>query len=143
MTILLDEIQRDVIAKTFRSELEAMRDDLLDSIDGGEECQASNSRKTWKAYSLQYALDRIDDLERKIEAKPALPPIDAYINKLEPGEPHFLLMGRDPFAPHGVYAWIEAATRTGESEEKLRQAYAVAAAMEVWGKRNQPDTSAE
>jgi hypothetical protein len=51
-------------------------------------------------------------------------------------EPMFVLLARDPWAPHLVRAWAMHMGRdNGCDEEKIAEALACAAAMEAWRKR--------
>lgn len=80
-----------------------------------------------------------------LEPRYSMPPTDAYINKLEPGEPHFLLMGRDPKAPHCVRRWAVREIEESDSpSEKAQAAFNIANAMEVWrAARNPGEPGAE
>jgi hypothetical protein len=53
---------------------------------------------------------------------------DCYANAA-PDEPMFILLGRDPAASLLVKLWVEMRRRTGESEEKLAEATALADEM--------------
>ncbi|NNG04751.1 MAG: hypothetical protein HKM95_11710 [Inquilinus sp.] len=58
--------------------------------------------------------------------------------KALPDEPHFTLIGRDPFAPPLIEAWAKAAEAAGEDREKVAEARALAVRMRQWRKLNKP-----
>lgn len=60
---------------------------------------------------------------------------DCYKNA-DPDEPMFILLARDRHAPALVRHWAHMRREQGESEEKIAEAIACAAAMEDWRKKN-------
>lgn len=76
---------------------------------------------------------RKSDAPATAEIAEVLPPTDAYIHKLKPGEPHFLLMARDPYAPVLLRSWADMEELfNGGPTEKSKAARITADAMEVW-----------
>jgi len=62
-------------------------------------------------------------------------PHDCYA-KAEPDEPMFVLLARDPLAPHLVRLWSDlTVARPGNGREKSAEAKACARAMEDWAQR--------
>jgi hypothetical protein len=55
---------------------------------------------------------------------------DSYA-KAEPDEPMFVLLARDPSAPHFVRHWATQ-NKGHQTEEKLKEAFECAAAMVSW-----------
>lgn len=56
---------------------------------------------------------------------------DCY-SRLDPDEPHFVLMGRDPAAPIMIMFWADIRSRMGEEQEKIEEALECADACAVW-----------
>lgn len=52
--------------------------------------------------------------------------------KVEPDEPLFTLIARDPLAPQLVRSWADRAAANGEDPAKVEEARRCAAQMEVW-----------
>lgn len=73
-----------------------------------------------------------------------IPLLDMYARKLEPGEPYFILMGRDALAAKLVRLW---ATNADDHEladdDKIKSARVIADAMEVWHRQKNPPPEAE
>lgn len=64
---------------------------------------------------------------------------DPCLAKAAPDEPIFVLRAQDKLAPEIVRAWAIRAEAHGCAPEKLREAYALAEAMEQWPTRKYPD----
>jgi hypothetical protein len=62
---------------------------------------------------------------------------DCYANA-EPDEPMFILLARDPQAPHLVEQWLIDRQKTGEKQEKLIEAASCADDMRAWRKEHRP-----
>jgi hypothetical protein len=77
-------------------------------------------------------------------------PYDCFQN-LEPDEPYFLLMGRDPAAANLVRLWavrrqeaIDAGEKPADDEAQVKEALLCAEHMEVWRlHKNQPPPEEE
>jgi hypothetical protein len=63
---------------------------------------------------------------------------DAH-KKLKPGEPHFTLRGQDMLAPGIVLEWAKRAEAMGVDAGMIKEARAVAEAMQRWPKQKRPD----
>lgn len=61
------------------------------------------------------------------------------LEKLQPGEPFFVLRAQDMLAPFVVRYWAEVARLEGIPEEKYIEALATADEMEKWPHRKMPD----
>lgn len=53
---------------------------------------------------------------------------------VEPDEPTFTLLGRDPVAPLLVWLWAEIRTRLGEERDVVDDARAIGRSMEAWAR---------
>lgn len=62
---------------------------------------------------------------------------DCYANA-EPDEPMFVLLARDRFASALVRSWATMRNASGENPEKVEEAFACAAAMDEWRRKNRP-----
>lgn len=66
---------------------------------------------------------------------------DCYA-KAEDDEPMFVLLARDPAAPHAVRQWAYGERDFGDKSEdhvrKVREAFECATAMELWRIKNAP-----
>lgn len=60
-------------------------------------------------------------------------------DRLQPGEPYFVLRAQDATASGVVRAWAEIAKRNKLSPAKIASAIAVAEAMEAWPHSRMPD----
>lgn len=54
----------------------------------------------------------------------------SYLGKAEPGEPVFVLLGRDPQAPALIRRWADERDKLGERRDRVAEAYALASEME-------------
>lgn len=61
---------------------------------------------------------------------------DACLEKLQLGEPFFVLRGRDLLASWTVRQWAHNAQQNGTPQSKVDEALACASAMEEWAHRN-------
>ncbi|MBW7997488.1 MAG: hypothetical protein FVQ81_13120 [Candidatus Glassbacteria bacterium] len=64
---------------------------------------------------------------------------DKCLEKVNPGEPIFVLRGQDKFAPALVRLWVELAEMHVCNAEKVDEALAIADVMEEWEVRKFPD----
>lgn len=63
---------------------------------------------------------------------------DACLDKLDPGEPFFVLRGKDATAAILVQSWAAGAERVGACPEKVAEARATADAMQNYHGRRMP-----
>lgn len=61
------------------------------------------------------------------------------LDKLADDEPYFVLRGQDKWAPLLVRQWAQLAQRASINPSKVKEAFALAAAMEAWPNRKAPD----
>lgn len=61
------------------------------------------------------------------------------LGKAADDEPVFILRGQDKLAPALVRWWAAEARKRGLSDEKVKDALTLAAAMEAWPTRKYPD----
>lgn len=76
---------------------------------------------------------------KKGERAPALRSDYDCLNKLQVGEPYFVLRAQDLLAPELIEAWAIEAELNGCPRGKVADARAIAAAMRKWRRRKMPD----
>lgn len=64
---------------------------------------------------------------------------DTCLDKVEPGEPIFVLRARDPLAAILVQQWASMARAGGTPRAKVSEALRIADDMDAWPEKKHPD----